>query len=55
MCVCVQVCFVHAGVYGFTVEPPKRGQFGSRGFVLCSEVVPISEVHNYIAFLLHIQ
>ena len=38
-----------------TVEPLKRGQFGSRGFVLCSEVVPISEVHHFIAFLLHIQ
>ena len=35
-----------------TVKPPKRGQFGSRGFVLCSEVVPISEVHHYIAFFI---
>ena len=28
----------------YTVEPPKKGHFGSRSFVLCSEVVPISEV-----------
>ena len=31
----------------YTVEPPKKGHFGSRPFVLCSEVVPISEVHSY--------
>ena len=31
----------------YTVEPPNKGHFGSRGFVLCSEVVPISEVHYF--------
>ena len=25
-----------------TFEPPKKGHFGSRSFVLCSEVAPIS-------------
>ena len=29
----------------YTVEPPKKGHFGSIPFVLHSEVVPISEVH----------
>ena len=28
-----------------TVEPPNKGHFGNEPFVLCSEVVPISEVH----------
>ena len=29
-----------------TVEPPNKGHFGNRPVVLCSEVVPISEVHQ---------
>ena len=28
----------------FTVEPPNKGHFGNRPFVLSSKVVPISEV-----------
>ena len=35
-------------VYTSTVEPPKRGHFGNRAFVLSSEVVPISEVHHIL-------
>ena len=30
-----------------TVEPPNKGHFGNGSFVLCSEVVPISEVQSY--------
>ena len=30
-----------------TVEPPNKGHFGNGPLVLCSEVVPISEVHDY--------
>ena len=30
-----------------TVEPPNKGHFGNRSFVLCLEVVPISEVQLY--------
>ena len=30
-----------------TVEPPDKGHFGNRPLVLCSEVVPISEVHDF--------
>ena len=33
-----------------TVEPPNKGHFGNRSFVLCSEVVPILEVFNCIIF-----
>ena len=29
------------------VEPPNKGHFGSGPLVLCSEVVPISEVHDF--------
>ena len=29
----------------YTVEPPNKGQFGSRAFVLFSEVVLLWEVH----------
>ena len=29
-----------------TVEPPKKGHFGNGTFVLSSEVVLISEVHE---------
>ena len=28
----------------YTVEPPNKGHFGANSFVLCREVVPISEV-----------
>ena len=31
----------------YTVEPPKKGHFGNGPLVLCSEVVPISEVHDF--------
>ena len=31
---------------GYTVEPPKKGHFGNGTFVLSSEVVLISEVHE---------
>ena len=31
----------------YTVEPPNKGHFGNGSFVLCSEVVPISEVQLY--------
>ena len=35
-----------------TVEPPNKEHFGNRPVVLCSEVVPISEVHQiFIIFL----
>ena len=30
-----------------TVEPPNKGRFGNGPLVLCSEVVPISEVHDF--------
>ena len=30
-----------------TVEPPNKGHFGNGSFVLCLEVVPISEVQLY--------
>ena len=33
-------CYIHLS----TVEPPNKGHFGNGSFVLCSEVVPISEV-----------
>ena len=35
------------GVHCSTVEPPNKGHFGNRPLVLCSEVVPISEVHDF--------
>ena len=31
----------------YTVEPPNKGHFGNGSLVLCSEVVPISEVHDF--------
>ena len=34
-------------VGGYTVELPNKGHFGNESFVLCSEVVPISEVQLY--------
>ena len=34
-----------------TVEPPKKGHFGNGTFVLSSEVVLISEVHEIFNFL----
>ena len=39
-------CQVANGIssYIITVEPPNKGHFGNGSFVLCSEVVPISEV-----------
>ena len=30
-----------------TVEPPNKGHFGNGPLVLCSEIVPISEVHDF--------
>ena len=30
-----------------TVEPPNKGHFGNGPLILCSEVVPISEVHDF--------
>ena len=30
----------------YTVEPPNKGHFGNGPLILCSEVVPISEVHD---------
>ena len=30
-----------------TVKPPNRGHFGNGPLVLCSEVVPISEVRDF--------
>ena len=33
--------------YTCTVEPPNKGHFGNGPLVLCSEVVPISEVHDF--------
>jgi len=33
-----------------TVEPPNKGHFGNRSFVLSSEVVPISEVHLILIY-----
>ena len=35
----------------FTVEPSKKGHFGSRSFVLCLGVVPISEVPTVLPLL----
>ena len=32
---------------GSTVEPPNKGHFGNGPLVLCSEIVPISEVHDF--------
>ena len=32
---------------GYIVEPPNKGHFGNGPFVLCSEIVPISEVHDF--------
>ena len=29
------------------VEPPNKGHFGDGPLVLCSEIVPISEVHDF--------
>ena len=39
---------VFAGLihHTYTVEPPKKGHFGNGTFVLSSEVVLISEVHE---------
>ena len=31
----------------YTVEPPNKGHFGNGPLVLCLEVVPISEVHDF--------
>ena len=42
------VCSVSAMGSMYTVEPPNKGHFGNRSFVLSSEVVPISEVHHII-------
>ena len=28
-----------------TAEPPNKGHFGANSFVLCREVIPISEVN----------
>ena len=33
--------------YSYTVEPPNKGYFGNGPLILCSEVVPISEVHDF--------
>ena len=33
--------------YVSTVEPLNKGHFGNGPLVLCSEVVPISEVHDF--------
>ena len=30
-----------------SVEPPNKGHFGNGPLVLCSEVVPISEIHDF--------
>ena len=37
--------------YECTVELPNKGHFGNRPVVLCSEVVPISEVHQILTIL----
>ena len=37
----LEFCFV------CTVEPPNKGHFGNGPLVLFSEVVPISEVHDF--------
>ena len=34
-----------------TVEPPNKGYVGNRPVVLCSEVVPILEVHQKVIIL----
>ena len=44
--VCVYTCVCGVGC-GYTVEPPNKGHFGNGPLVLCSEVVPISEVHDF--------
>ena len=42
------VCsFLHHAFCIITVEPPNKGHFGNGPLVLCSEVVPISEVHDF--------
>ena len=33
--------------YIYTVESPNKGHFGDGTLVLCLEVVPISEVHDF--------
>ena len=33
--------------FAVTVELPNKGHFGNGSLVLCSEVVPISEVHDF--------
>ena len=33
-----------------TVEPLNKGHFGNGLLVLCSEVVPISEVHDFSTY-----
>ena len=38
-------------IAGSTVEPPKKGHFGNGTFVLSSEVVLISEVHENFNFI----
>ena len=35
---------------GTTVEPQNKGHFGNEPFVLCLEVVPISEVHSFLLY-----
>ena len=37
----------HGYDVSITVEPPNKGHFGNGPLVLCSEVVPISEVHDF--------
>ena len=42
---------VHVHIYTCTVEPPNKGHFGSRGFVLFSEVVLWWEVRANRSFI----
>ena len=39
------IIFLHIMIN--TVEPPNKGHFGNGPLVLCSEVVPISEVYDF--------
>ena len=38
---------VFSTAIAITVEPPNKGHFGNGPLVLCLEVVPISEVHDF--------
>ena len=51
LCHILNNCEVALELRRYTVEPPNKGHFGNGSLVLCSEVVPISEVQSILIVL----